>query len=504
MRYSALIPVLLLLGCEGHLIEGDFPGTNQPPTTNAALAFRFGGSGSEEIADLASDSQGNAYVAGTFSDTPDFDPGVGISSIASLGSTDGFLAKYSPTGNLLFVSRLGGTAAETVTALARDASGNLYLGGNFSGSTDFDPGPGLVVLNSLGGQDGYVAKYSASGDLIWVRRFGGTGLDEVSDVAVDVAGNVYAGGTFSGQANASPAGGPTIIADGSAADGFILALDPSGSVRWALPVGGAQDDAVLAIAVTSTGAVTAAGTFLGSADFARNTAPIRLAAQGGADLFLATYTGAGFLAWVRDIGGTNADGMPAGGLTVDGQDGAVLLGNFAGSADFDPGPGIATRSSVSASDLFLARYDSNGNFSSVLTVGGTGSIAGMRTVTDADGSALVTGFFSGAIDFDPGAGTTSLSSLGQSGATDVFTARYSAGGALQWVTRFGEVTSVGDRSNSGAALALDGSGNVIVAGRFFGSPDFDPSGSALVLVSVGESDGFVVKLASDGKLATTP
>jgi hypothetical protein len=391
-----------------------------------------------------------------------------------------------------------------VTSLARDASGNLYVGGGFSGSTDFDPGPGLVVLNSLGGQDGFLAKYSASGDLIWVRRFGGTSLDEVNDVAVDAAGNVYAGGTFSGQANASPAAGPTIVADGSAVDGFLLALDPAGSVRWALPVGGPQDDAVLALTVTSTGTVTAAGMFLGSAVFARHTAPIRLAAQGGTDLFLANYTSAGFLAWVRDIGGTNEDGMPAGGLAVDSQDGAVLLGHFAGSADFDPGPGTAARSSVSASDLFLARYNSNGNFSSVLTVGGTGSLAGVRTLTDADGSALVTGSFSGAIDFDPGAGILSLSSLGQAGATDAFTARYSVSGALQWVTRFGEVTSVGDRSNSGASLALDGSGNVIVGGRFFGSPDYDPSGSALVLVSVGEADGFVVKLTSDGRLATTP
>jgi hypothetical protein len=271
-----------------------------------------------------------------------------------------------------------------------------------------------------------------------------------------------------------------------------------------LPVGGPQDDAVLALAVTSTGTLTAAGTFLGSADFARNTAPIRLAAQGSSDIFLASYTGAGFLQWVRDIGGTNEDGIPPGGLAVDGLGGAALLGHFSGSADFDPGAGIATRSSVGASDLFLARYDSNGNFASVVTVGGTGSVLGVRPLTDADGSVLLTGSFSGAIDFDPGAGTLSLSSLGQAGATDAFVARYSASGAVQWVTRFGEVTSVADRSNSGAGLALDGSGNVIVAGRFFGSPDFDPSGSALVLVSVGEADGFVVKLTPDGRLATTP
>ena len=495
---------VLALGCEGHLIDDDLPGGNQPPTTNAAFAFRFGGPGSELIAGLATDAAGDVYVAGSFTGSADFDPGSGITAVASLGNSDGFLAKYSAPGNLVWVSRLGGIATETVTSLARDASGNLYVSGGFSGSSDFDPGPGLQVLNSVGGQDGYVAKYSATGDLVWVRRFGGSGSDEVNAIAVDAAGNLYAVGVFSGQANALPTAGPTIVSAGSASDGFVLALDAAGAVRWALPVGGLQEDAVNAVAVSNSGNLTIAGSFRTSADFARNATPVTLASQGNADAFLASYSSAGVLQWARDIGGTNEESVPTGGLSLDSQGGAALLGQFSGSADFDPGSAIVSKNSISAADLFLARYDANGNFLSVLTLGGQGSITGNRALVDLDGSTLLTGWFTGSLDFDPGAGTTSLSSLGQAGATDAFVARYSSSGGFVWVSRFGEVTSVGDRSNSGAALALDPTGGFVVAGRFFGSPDFDPGSSALALVSLGEADGFVLRLTADGALALIP
>jgi len=495
---------ILALGCRGHLIDDNGSGGNQPPTTNASFAIQLSGQNAEQVADVAADPLGNVYVTGTFNGITDFDPGSGTTALTSLGGTDGFLAKYSPSGSLQWVSRFGGSGTENVTSLVRDASGNLYVGGSFSGAADFDPGPGFQVLNSLGDLDGFVAKYSGSGDLVWVRRFGGTASDQVNDLAVDAAGNVYAVGAFLGQANSLPAAGPTLVADGSAIDGFVLALDAGGTIRWALPIGGNQDDEVRAVAVGLGGSITVAGSFHGGADFARNATAVRLTAQGGADLFLAQYSSAGQLAWTKDIGGTSDESMPTRGLSLDGQGGAVLVGQFAGSADFDPGPGLAARTSFSTADLFLARYDANGNFVSVGTMGGPGTVSGTRVLADADGSVLLTGSFTGSLDFDPGAGTTTLASLGQAGATDAFAARYSATGSLVWVSRFGEATSAADRLNGATALALDPTGFIVVGGNFFGSPDFDPGSSALVFTSLGESDGFALKLTPGGSLATNP
>ena len=504
MRRLHRLPLLLLaLACEGEFIEPDLPGTNQPPTTNAELAFRFGGTGSERVTDLVTDPSGDLFVTGSFSGTADFDPGTGITALSSLGETDAFLARYTAAGVLVWVARIGGTGPETATSLARDASGNLYLGGGFSGAVDFDPGSGIQGLNSVAGEDAFIAKYSAAGSLLWVRRFGAGDADEVTDLAVDASG-VYAAGFFSGQANFQPDAGPTLQSDGTEADGFIVAFDPAGVTRWALPLGGPLTDLVSSITVSLAGNVVVAGGFSGSADFARNAVPVRLLSLGGTDGFLASYSPGGVLQWARAVGGTGETGIANGALRVDAADGIVLLGGFSGSVDFDPGPGTAARFSVSASDLFVARYDAAGNFGSVLTLGGTGSIQGTRVLVDADASAIVTGAWSGAIDFDPGSGTRTLGSLGQGGATDIFVARYSATGGLLWVSRFGESTALASRVNRGTALALGSAGSLIVGGYFFGTPDFDPGSSALRLTSLGESDVFIVKLTAAGTLATTP
>jgi hypothetical protein len=495
---------LLLFGCKGEFIESELPGGVEPPATNVALAFRFGGPGTENLTGMAADAGGAVYVAGSFTAAADFDPGSGITALNSLGGADGFLAKYSATGALLWVSRVGGSGEETVTSLVRDASGNLYVGGGFTGSTDFDPGPGLQVLNSAGAQDGFVAKFSSAGELLWARRFGGVEGDEVAGVAVDAAGRVYAAGRFSGQADALPTAGGAVTGDGSAADGFLVAFDAAGTLRWAQALGGSLEDAVTALSVSGAGSVTLAGVFRGSANFSRTTpTPVSLTSLGGADVFLASYSDQGALQWVRGIGGLDEESIPPGGLALDPQGGAAVLGRFSGSVDFDPGPGTAGKTSISPSDLFLVRFDATGTFASVATVGGLGTASGQRALSDVDGSALITGAFSGPVDFDPGNGTSSLSSLGEAGATDVFVARYSAAGSLVWVSRFGEVTSEA-RPNGGTALALDPSGGVLVAGRFFGSPDFDPGNTSFRLLSVGEADAFVVRLTSAGTLATIP
>ena len=502
MRHRRWAVLILALGCEGRLIDNRFPGTGQPPTPfTPALAFRIGGLGSDLISALATEPGGGFAVAGTFTGSADFDPGAGITALTSLGATDGFLARYSPSGALVWALRFGSTLDERVTALVRDAAGNLIVGGGFEGTASFGLTGTGSVLNSDGGEDGFVAKFSPEAVLLWARRFGGSGLDEVTALALDGPGNVYAGGVFNGTANSFPAGGTNVLSNGDS-DGFVLSLGSNGSVTWTLPIGGPQADAVRGIALSAGGNVAVAGTFRSAADFARNGGvPTSLTSQGGADFFLAVYSSAGILERVRAVGGLNDESLAIGGLALDSQDGAVLLGGFSASVDFDPGVGLAARTSQSGQDLFLARYDADGEFLSAAAVGGGGAVTGARAVVDTDGSVVVTGAFSGPIDFDPGPSLNLIASFGTQGVTDAFVARYTSAGALAWAGRFGEATALAGRANSGTALGFDSAGNLIVTGPFFGSPDFAPGTTAFRLVSVGEADGFVVKLTSTGALA---
>ena len=499
----SLVLSLLALGCEGKLIEPRFPGNGNPPgTTPPVLALRLGAEGADQITAVAVDPTGNAYVVGTFTASVDFDPATSLNVLTSLGGADVFLAKYSPTGALIWADRIGGTGSETVNSLVRDAAGNLYLAGGFEGNVDFDPGPGLQVLNSSGGTDGYVAKFAGDGTILWARRFGGVGADDVRDLGVDGAGNVYIAGVFVTQADAAPLVGGAILSDGPLADGFLVSFDPSGALRWDMPIGGPGDDAVTAIAVSSGGSVTVAGVFRGTADFARTAVSVRLTSFGGADVFLASYNGAGVLNWVHNIGGLNDEIVSPGGIALDAVGGAALLGTFSGSVDFDPSSAIAARTSVGTQDIFLARYTSAGAFTSVFSLGGLNGTASATRVFIAPGDAtLITGSFSGNFDFDPGAGTHALASLGTGGATDAFVAEFSSLGGFAWVSRFGQVTSAGDHLNAGTSVSVDGTGSVLAVGRFFGSPDFDSGSGSFQLTSLGGADGFLVKLTSTGTLA---
>lgn len=501
---SAVVLALsvLMLGCEGEPIDRGFPSGPNPPASPPALAFRVGDLGAEVLADMVVDPTGGVYLTGTFSGTADFDPGAGVAARTSLGSTDVFLAKYNG-GAFVWVAQIGGTGADRVTSLARDVGGNLYLGGAFEGSTDFDPGAGGQVLTSLGGEDGFVVKLSAVGDFMWTRRLGGTGADQVTGVAVDATGRTYATGVFSGSADLLPATGPTIVSTGGQ-DAFLLGLDAAGAVGFFFPIGGIDTDRANAVAVTSGGVVAIGGTFRGSAAFDPGSTVTQLASQGGGDAFLAGYASDGTFLWARGLGGLAEEEIRAGGLAPDTEGGVVATGTFTGSTDFDAGTGTTIRTSLGGTDWFAVRYDGTGSFRSAFAVGSLAADPAPRPAADPDGSLLVTGGFSGAVDFDPGTGSTVIASMGSGGATDAFVAKYTFAGGLTWVSRFGEGTSVAERQNRGVAVAPFPSGGVLAAGQFFGSPDFDPGTPAFRLTSLGSADIFVVLLTSTGALSLTP
>src|ERR1043166_5540939 len=282
-----IVLVLLAIGCRGERITSFlFPPPPPPgPGGTAQLAFRLGGSGADRVAGVVADPGGNVYVAGTFTGTVDFDPGNGVTALTSMGGTDGFLAKYTAAGAVVWAVRVGGTGADSSTPLARDGARILFLAGGFEGPAAFGAGASVPALVSQGGEDGFVAKFGADGTVVWANRFGGPGSEDVADLALAAGG-----------------GGSAIISFG-ATDGFVVSFTGAGAVRWAFPVGGTDADLAAAVRVTAAGNVVVAGTFRGIADFAPGAAVTGLTATGGSDVFLASYSTGGTLVWAKGIGG---------------------------------------------------------------------------------------------------------------------------------------------------------------------------------------------------------
>ncbi|MEP0393823.1 MAG: SBBP repeat-containing protein, partial [Nitratireductor sp.] len=181
-------------------------------------------------------------------------------------------------------------------------------------------------------------------------------------------------------------------------------------------------------------------------------------------------------------------------IEVDSSGNSYVTGYFQGTVDFDPGAGTTNLTSAGVKDVFIAKYNSDGTLDWAKNVGGTSDDVSYSISVDSSGNSYVTGTFQGTADFDPGAGTTNLTSAGND---DAFIAKYDSDGALVWAKNVG-----GTSDDYGQSIEVDSSGNSYVTGYFQGTADFDPGAGTANLTSAGSSDVFLLKLDSDGNLVS--
>ncbi|RMG74555.1 MAG: hypothetical protein D6722_02335 [Bacteroidetes bacterium] len=363
------------------------------------------------------------YTAGAFPGTVDFDPGPGNSPLTSAGSFDVFVQKMDPDGNFLWARSFGGNMVDNAHALSLDASGNVYTTGSFSGTVDFDPGAGTAELTASV-IDIFVQKMDPSGQFLWARSFGGSGLDEGYAIACDALGHVYTCGTFSGTVDFDPDTGVFNLTAVGSDDIFVQKLDADGNFRWAVSFGGAEADRVNSIGVD--GDLYLTGSFGGTADFDPGAGTINLTAVGSDDIFVQKLDTAGALLWAVSLGGAQEDYGTS--LSVDALGNVYTTGAFKETVDFDPGAGTDSRASVGSYDLFVLKLDADGVFQWATSLGWTNRDEGQAITADAAGNVYLTGAFRETVDFDPGPGTASLSS--DLGSADVFCAEVKPGGGL--------------------------------------------------------------------------
>jgi hypothetical protein len=384
--------------------------------------------------------------------------------------------------------------------IAVDSAGNVYTTGHFSGTADFDPGPGTYNLTS--GFDGsqyrddiFVSKLDSSGDFVWARSMGGTGEDRGADIAVDSAGNVYTTGYFEGTADFDPGTGTYNLTSAGGRDIFVSKLDSSGDFVWAKSMGGTGSHGADAaahgdkfgIAVDSAGNVYTAGDFEGTADFDPGPGTYNLTAAGDSDIFVSKLDSSGDFVWAKSMGGTSGDFGPS--IAVDSAGNVYTAGWFYGTADFDPGPGTYNLTSAVDANIFVSKLDSSGNFVWASRMGGGGIWPGDRgrdIAVDSAGNVYTTGMFRGTADFDPGAGTYYLTSAGN---TEIFVSKLDSNGNFVWASRMG-----GPNIDRGRGIAVDSAGKVYTTGYFRGTADFDPGPGTYNLTSAGDWDIFVSKL----------
>jgi len=184
--------------------------------------------------------------------------------------------------------------------------------------------------------------------------------------------------------------------------------------------------------------------------------------------------------WSTHFGGPTAgvDSAKPVGIVVDGTGASIVLGVLNGSVNFGGG----SLTSAGGGDIYLVKYSATGGYLWSFRVGGPSNEVPKGIAIDAAGNIVITGFFGGTVDFGGGALTGSSASG--------FVAKYSSAGAHLWSRRL----STGSVLDEGTAVGVDGAGNVIVAGGFYGTVNFG-GGS---LTSAGSEDIVLLKYNSAG------
>ncbi len=444
---------------------------------------------------LASDAAGNVYVAGYFSNTVDFDPSAGTFNLSSAGSSDIFFAKYTATGALAWAKAIGGSSADQCFKIFVDASSNVYICGFYQGTVDFDPNAGITNLTNAGSSDGFFAKYTSTGTIVWAKKIGGTTTDEVRSIAVDNAGLVYITGYFGGTCDFDPGAGTQNLTTTGFADCFVAKYDANGNYTWAGKMGSTNGDYAYDITIDAAGNCYTTGIFWATADFDPGPGTANLTSSGFYDIYVAAYSPTGAYIWAGKIGGGDSDGMTKVSIDADASGTIYVAGDFETTADFDMSASTTNLVSAGFEDVFIAAYDNGGNYIYAKRIGSTSSDEVYDIDVDASGTTYITGSFSGTVDFDPGPSTSNLVS---SGTQDVFVAKYDAFGNYTFAFTIGGTSSV-DR---GYGINTDGP-NFYVTGIFDPPADFDPGPGTVNLSGVGLDDIYVAKYSNPQPLSAT-
>ncbi len=198
--------------------------------------------------------------------------------------------------------------------------------------------------------------------------------------------------------------------------------------------------------------------------------------------------------WANAIGGTGNDKASSVVFDPVGNGDFYATGYFTGPVDFDPGPGTFNLGS-GGWDLFISKFDTNGNLLWAKKIGGGGQDWGSFITIDPSGNGDIyfTGAFEGSIDFKPGAGTVNLTSNGN---RDIFISKFDPSGNFIWGHSMG-----GSNNDVGQAIAIDPSGNgdIYFTGEYRDTVDFDPDTSQIFnLASIAKEDIFISKFDSSG------
>lgn len=355
---------------------------------------------------LARRPDGSLVMAGSYRGTKTFGSTTLESSCAfpdnHVPTEDAFVACYGSDGSFRWAATAGGPGKDRVLGVAALSDGTVFVGGVFEQELLIGAGePNQTLLTSaglfFGTREIFLARFDASGRLLWAERAGSVEDDDLTGLAVLSDDSIVLTGSFRAEASFGTDPPAVILSSMGERDGFVARYRADGSFLWARSIGGASDVHANAIAVFENDSIVVVGQASGDVDFGNG-----FVKGMWLDPFLARYSAGGALEWAAPISTSNGGEAHAVCTTPDGA--AIVAGQFDGIAVF--GSGIEVNAWTLPGELhhdaFFARYELGGTPSWALAAGGIGDDQGLGIAAWQDGTPIATGKMKARARFAPG------------------------------------------------------------------------------------------------------
>ncbi len=335
---------------------------------NVLWAKSAGGGGMDVPGSVATDDSGNIYLTGSFTGySITFDTTILFNHNSS--REDIFVVKFDPNGNLVWAKAMGGSYDDKGFSISVDQNQYIYFCGQFSSNSVIF---GLDTLHNLGlgvQSDLFISKYDLNGNEIWAKSTGGYWHDQANSITTDLAGNIFVTGFFWSDTIRFD---NIIIVNTDAAQGsdiFLVKYSPDGNAIWAKIAGGAYTDEALSLVTDMNSNLLVTGYFRSiNCTFGSHVLNSHNLDR---DIFIAKYDSSGLELWAK--GAICHTDAVAHAISVDQFGNSYTVGEFADTIVFDSD----TIYNISqGKDIFIARYNTNGDVEWVKGIGGVPSTAG--------------------------------------------------------------------------------------------------------------------------------
>lgn len=415
-----------------------------------------------EAADIEVNNLNESYVAGYFSGQTSFSPANSFS--ATQGNTDAYIAKYSPTGAVVWIKQFGGLSADRAIDLAVGPDQNIVVTGQFFGSVTFGA---TTLVSTANSKDIFIVKLDPAGNVIWARKEGGSLPENAYKLTIDNLNNVILTGEYQGVASIGANTFTSTNDPGTGApsfDLFISKYNSGGTPIWSLSGYADYDDRGLSVAVDAQNNIFFTGQFSDTLNFVSNT-------------YNNNGMNVGFLCKLNPAGQVQFFHLMKAGYTlpydveVNQSNEPIVVGDFLGNMLYYDQNGSNSIQNPYDKQIFVLKTSNTGQYTWSHTLGSTNELSAKAVSIDPGNNIFVTGYFKCDLSQIQDSTENIFNSVG---FKDPYLLKVSNGGSRMYIKQFGSKLD-----DEGKGVAVKQADKPLLCGSYTGDLNFVPVAATL-------------------------